>query len=147
MIRRLGISAALLGLAACLGPPHHTVAPFDPANCYTREFSVYFESQSTEITPAARDVMEAMSETLRGCTIQRVVIVGEADARGSEVTSEDLSERRAEALGDFISQRLAWPRSRTELLARGEHGATTPEGLNVPVRNRAQITVEAVAPQ
>ncbi len=135
---------AALTLAACATPTSDR--PFDPAACYNRDFNVYFEGQSTEISAEGREVLDAMGESLRGCHIESVRVIGAADAVAGAVTNEEVSERRAIALGDYLAQRIGWPRSRMTIAALGERGAVTEEGLNVPMRRRAQISVVARAP-
>jgi outer membrane protein OmpA-like peptidoglycan-associated protein len=137
------MAAVLLGACATTEADR---PPFDPAACYEREFNVYFEGQSTQISPAAREVIAAMGDTLHGCRIDRVRIVGAADAFGGDISNEEVSEIRAQVLADYLARRIGWPRSRMEVAAAGERGAVTQEGLNVPMRRRAQITVTASAP-
>lgn len=135
-------AAALAGCAAT----QEASAPFDPAACYDRDFNVYFDGQNTDISPEARAVIDAQGQSLRGCYIESVRVIGAADAEGGAVTNDELSERRATALSDYLAQRVGWPRSRMVVAALGERGAVTEEGLNVPMRRRARIIVEAAAP-
>lgn len=135
-------------MSACATAPTDEAdrAPFDPAVCYERNFSVYFDGDSTELTPLAREVIDLQSAAVEGCRIAEVRIIGLTDAGGSHETNREISVRRAEVLADYLATRASWPRSRTELLAAGESGAVTQDGLNVPMRNRARIIVNAVAP-
>lgn len=137
---------ASLALAACATLSGEEARPFDPAACYERDFAVYFDGVSTEISREAREVMDAVGVALRGCNITGVRIIGTAEAPGSQETNRDISVRRAEVIADYLAQRVGWPRSRFELLATGERGAVTEDGLNVPMRRRARIIVAAVAP-
>lgn len=122
-------------------------APFDPANCRARDFNVYFEARTTEISPAARAVLDMMGRTLRGCRIRAVRIVGSADAIGGVAINDRISERRAQALAEYLSRRLGWPRAHMEVVATGASGAPADEAFNVPMRRRAQVLVEAAPPE
>lgn len=137
--------AVLIALGGC-ATQNEASGPFDPAACYERDFNVYFEGQDTEVSPEARVVIDAMGEALRGCRIDSVRIIGQADAAGSEIVNEEIAGRRAGEIAEYLSRRVGWPRSRMELLDTGERGAVTEDGLNVPMRRRARITVHASAP-
>jgi outer membrane protein OmpA-like peptidoglycan-associated protein len=142
-------AAALLVLGACMGMAGQQTAsaPFDPAACTQRDFNVYFEEGSRELTAEARRVIELEAGAIRGCSIDSVRIIGLSDEdEGNAETTRQLSVERAETLADFLAQRASWPRTRFQLLATGERGAETAEGLDVPVRNRARIIVAASAP-
>ncbi len=141
-------ATAAVMLSGCASTPAGDAAraPFDPAACYERNFSIYFEGDATELTPLAREVIDLQAAAVAGCRIEGVRIIGLTDADGSHESNREISVRRAEALENYLAQRSGWPRSRTELLAAGESGAVTQDGLNVPMRNRARIIVNAVAP-
>ena len=140
------VSFAIVALASCATGGSGEQAPFNPAACSLRDFNVYFEGGATEISPAARESIGAVGDALRGCRINHVRIIGSAGAVGGVAASDERSEQRALVLADYLSQRFGWPRSLMELLATGERGAVTDEGLDVPMRRRARITVDAVAP-
>lgn len=146
MRRFVVIGLAALALSACETTRIGADRPFDPAACYNRDVNVYFDGSSTDISAEAREVIDAMGESLAGCHIASVRVVGAADAEASSTTNEEVSERRAVALADYLARRLGWPRDRMSLAALGERGAVTEEGLAVPMRRRARITVEARAP-
>ncbi|MGD9980086.1 MAG: OmpA family protein [Hyphomonadaceae bacterium] len=146
-------AAALLALAACASATGGSSgqgassAPFDPASCAQRDFNIYFDEGSRELTPEARRIIDIEASTVRGCNIESVRVIGLSDQdEGNAETTRQLSVERAEVLADYLAQRAGWPRSRFQLLATGERGAVTAEGLDVPVRNRARVIVAASAP-
>jgi outer membrane protein OmpA-like peptidoglycan-associated protein len=142
-------AVALLALAACAtGGEDETPAPaFDAAACAERDFNIYFEEGASELTDDARRIIDLEARTIRGCYIENVRIIGLSDQdEGNAESTRALSVRRAEVLAEYLATRASWPRSRFQLLATGERGAVTPEGLDVPVRNRARIIVAARAP-
>jgi outer membrane protein OmpA-like peptidoglycan-associated protein len=79
---------------------------------------------------------------LEGCAIQHVRIVGLAGARGDETDNLNVSMARAEAIAAALEQG-GWPADHFELIALGEHDATTAEGVGRPMRRRAHISVRA----
>lgn len=121
-------------------------APFDPAACYEREFSVYFDGLDTRLSREARDVIDAAGHSVHGCRIEHVRIVGLADATGGDEVSEEVSIERARTIADYLSRTVGWPRDKFELAATGDRGAVTDEGLNRPMRRRGRVVVTAVAP-
>jgi outer membrane protein OmpA-like peptidoglycan-associated protein len=144
-------AAALLALGGCAtltGGEADAPAPaFNAAACVEKDFVIYFDENSSELTEEARRIIDLQARDIRGCTIDSVRIIGLSDQEeGNAETSRALSVRRAEVLADYLATRASWPRSRFELLATGARGATTAEGLDVPVRNRARIIAAARAP-
>lgn len=142
------VSCALSGalLAACAATPDEAPA-FDPAACYQRDFSIYFNEFSSALTRDSRRVIDLQADAIRGCRVEEVRIIGlSGDEEGGYETTRQLSVRRAEVLANYLARRVGWPRSRFRLLATGERGAVTEEGLHVPVRHRARIIVDAAAP-
>lgn len=144
-------AVALLSLGACAtltGGEENAPAPsFNAAACVEKDFVIYFDEGSSELTEEARRIIDLQARDIRGCTIEGVRIIGLSDQEeGNAESSRALSVRRAEVLADYLASRASWPRSRFELLATGARGATTAEGLDVPVRNRARIIAAARAP-
>lgn len=143
--------AALLALGACAtltGGDENALAPaFNPAACTEKDFVIYFEEGQSELNEEARRIIDLQARDIRGCTIDSVRIIGLSDQEeGNAESSRELSVRRAEVLAEYLATRASWPRSRFELLATGARGATTAEGLDVPVRNRARIIAASHAP-
>jgi OOP family OmpA-OmpF porin len=150
-LKSLISAAALLALGACAtltGGEDDAPAPaFNAAACVEKDFVIYFDEGSSELTEEARRIIDLQARDIRGCTIDGVRIIGLSDQdEGNAESSRALSVRRAEVLAEYLATRASWPRSRFELLATGARGATTAEGLDVPVRNRARIIAAARAP-
>ncbi|MEZ5956110.1 MAG: OmpA family protein [Hyphomonadaceae bacterium] len=144
-------AAALLALGACAtltGGEADAPAPvFNAAACVEKDFVIYFDDGSSELTEDARRIIDLQARDIRGCAIDSVHIIGLSDQdEGNAESSRALSVRRAEVLAEYLATRASWPRSRFELLATGARGAVTAEGLDVPVRNRARIIAAARAP-
>ena len=144
-------AAALLALGACAtltGGDDGAPAPaFNAAACVEKDFVIYFEEGQSELTEEARRIIDLQARDIRGCTIDSVRIIGLSDQEeGNQESARALSVRRAEVLAEYLATRASWPRSRFELLATGARGATTAEGLDGPVRNRARIIAASRAP-
>jgi outer membrane protein OmpA-like peptidoglycan-associated protein len=144
-------AVAVLALGACAtltGGEEGAPAPaFNAAACVEKDFVIYFDENSSDLTEEARRIIDLQARDIRGCTIESVRIIGLSDQEeGNAESSRELSVRRAEVLAEYLATRASWPRSRFELLATGARGATTAEGLDVPVRNRARIIATSRAP-
>ena len=147
MLRFLMAAVSAVALAGCAARHHDDKqATLAPASCGARDFNVYFEGQSIEISPEAAAVIDAIDEGLNGCTINHVRIIGSSDEIGAESTNEVVSKERAKVLADYLVAHAGWSRDSMELLATGERGAVTDSGLNVPMRRRARIIVATTAP-
>jgi outer membrane protein OmpA-like peptidoglycan-associated protein len=140
-------AAFALALSACVTRVEEEASrPFDPADCYMRDFAVYFDNRDTRLSRAARDVINAQVDPLRGCRIESVRIIGLAEDEGGRDVSEQISMLRADAISEHLHRRTGWPTGEWVLLATGERGAVTESGRAVPMRRRARITIEAAAP-
>jgi outer membrane protein OmpA-like peptidoglycan-associated protein len=140
---------ALCGCASTNGASENSAAaaaPFDPSSCYLRDFAVYFDNQDTRLSGAARRVIDAQIDPLRGCQIAHVRIVGLAEDEGGASVSEQISMQRADAISEYIHRRTGWTQQNWELLATGERGAVTESGRTVPMRRRARVVIDAAAP-
>jgi outer membrane protein OmpA-like peptidoglycan-associated protein len=143
-------AAALLALAACStsnGGDAASAPAFSAAACSQRDFVIYFEEGASDLTEEARRIIDLEARNVHGCHIEGVRIIGLSDQdEGNAESTRALSVRRAEVLAEYLATRASWPRSRFQLLATGERGAVTSEGLDVPVRNRARIIADVRAP-
>lgn len=141
---------ALAALGACASSQIAEAPPaapsFDASACYERRFAVYYEQWDSALDVEAQEVIAAMDNSLRGCRIDHVRIVGLAGALGPDDANLALSQQRAETLADYLAAHTSWPRSAYEIVARGEEGATTDDGTPRPMRRRARVTVTASAP-
>ncbi len=147
MTPRFLVAASLaILLAGCAMAGKDERASLAPASCGARDFNVYFEGQSIDLSDEARQVIDTIGDGLNGCTINHVRIIGSSDEIGADTTNEEVSKQRAKVMADYLVDHVGWSRDSMELLATGERGAVTDSGLNVPMRRRARIVVDAVAP-
>jgi len=151
MIRSLSaLAASLTLLSACASNPPATetaaapAGPADPADCVSGNIDIYFNQWEYKLTPESRQVIAAAQNKLKGCVIEQVRIVGMADATGDSADNLKVSTQRAQEIADALAAG-GWPRSKFELLAAGESGATV-DGVNAPMRRRANVSVVSRAP-
>lgn len=102
---------------------------------------VLFEFDSAELTPQAEATLTELAATiddrLAGDT---VTIVGHTDATGDEAYNLDLSQRRAEAVRDFLQPQLTTA-PRLEVEGRGEAEPVAPNDTAEGQRRNRRVEV------
>lgn len=96
--------------------------------------SVTFGFDSSDITSQARSALDDVAEVLREYPETLVNIAGHTDSTGSADYNQRLSERRAEAVGNYLAQSGV---QRQRLSMRG-YGLTQPVASNDSESGRAQ---------
>ena len=86
---------------------------------------VLFAFDKAELTPAGQSKLDELAGNLRDAQIDRVQIDGYADRIGTEQYNERLSERRAQAVRDYLAQRLSGQTDRLQAEGRGEADPVT----------------------
>lgn len=140
----------LAGLAACARgdkPAPAVAAPVAsaPPVCMDFSFPVYFDTNSGQLTEAARAVVADAAQRVKGCVLGRVDVVGLADATGGAGVNLTVSRRRANAVAEALT-RAGLPRPTLDIDAVGSAGAVTPEGQPEPLRRRTEVVIRASAP-
>jgi len=64
---------------------------------------VNFEFDSAVLTAKAKGVLDGVAKTLKAKAGQRITIAGHTDSRGSDAYNQKLSERRAQAVVDYLA--------------------------------------------
>ncbi|WP_376100229.1 OmpA family protein [Roseomonas sp. CCTCC AB2023176] len=117
-------------------PPMATTAPPEvPAVSIT----VQFATGSWTITPAAERALTPLGQALASPQLSayRFRIEGHTDTVGPDVANRELSQRRAEAVRDYLVKRFGVTAERLEAIGLGESQLLIPTGDNVSdVRNR-----------
>ena len=108
-------------------------------------FPVYFDTNSGQLTEAARAVVADAAERVKGCVLGRIDVVGLADATGGAGVNLTVSRRRANAVAEALT-RAGLPRPTLDIDAVGSAGAVTPEGQPEPLRRRTEVVIRASAP-
>lgn len=95
---------------------------------------ITFEFASAEIESASHATLNKLVEIAKSCPDARIDISGHTDATGAVDLNEALSQKRAEAVADYL---VAAGVTRARLTATG-YGATRPLVPNTSAENRAQ---------
>jgi OOP family OmpA-OmpF porin len=90
----------------------------------TLSTDVLFPFGKAELAPAGQSKLDELARTAQGAEVDRVVIVGNADRIGSEQFNQNLSERRAQAVKDYLAAKGV-PQERVQAEGRGESQPVT----------------------
>jgi OmpA-OmpF porin, OOP family len=112
----------------------HTAAAKDP----TVSMTVQFATGSAELTPQAVQTLSSLGQALSNPSLAnyRLRIEGHTDTVGSPAANQQLSQRRAEAVVDYLSTNFHIDRSRVQAIGMGQDGLMiqtppqTPEARN-----------------
>jgi OOP family OmpA-OmpF porin len=63
---------------------------------------VNFDFDRAEIRPDARPILDQAAERLRQCGSERLQVEGHTDSIGADAYNQDLSERRARSVRDYL---------------------------------------------
>ena len=105
-------------------------------------FTLYFETNSVEVTPASRPALDAVfAEAAKRPAIE-VQVTGHTDRVGSEADNDRLSLQRAEAVRSMLVQR-GIRASFLRAVGRGEREPLipTPDEQAEPRNRRVEVTV------
>jgi outer membrane protein OmpA-like peptidoglycan-associated protein len=94
---------------------------------------VLFESGKAELLPGAQDQLSRVAAYLKNSP-RPVVIEGYTDSRGSSSANQSLSERRAQAVSDYLTSQGV-PADRIRAVGKG---ASSPIASNASASGRAQ---------
>jgi OOP family OmpA-OmpF porin len=113
-------------MPAAVLPPTPTPTPTPAARRASLALPVQFGFASAEILPAARGQLDALAEGIRLLSpTASVVIEGHTDAQGGETYNETLSQRRAQAVKQYLVALHGISAARLRTLGHGEY-ATLP---------------------
>lgn len=144
IITGLGLTAALMGLAACAGgPPGRDALVTVADSCSPQRFDIYFAENSDTLTEAARTAIGLTATRLEGCRIRSVQVLGLASSTGGSSDNLALSERRAAAVVSALGA-AGWPAPVFDVTAAGDTGAMAAPGVQEPLRRRTEVLVDAV---
>lgn len=114
----------------------------EPSACTTKRFEVYFAEGEARLTDVARQAIGLTATQLQDCRIDKVQVIGLADATGGHSANQTLSERRAIAVVEAF-EAAGWPAPVFDVDGVGDQGAAMPGGVNEPMRRRTEVLVEA----
>lgn len=139
------MATGLLGACTTQGAYATRDALVAPVNCSNQTFEVYFDEGQARLTAAAREAISMTATRLAGCHVESVRVTGLADATGSAMANQNLSEQRAQSVREAMAA-TGWPAPAIEMAAVGAEGART-GSVNEPLRRRTEVVVVASAPR
>src|SRR5258706_13469515 len=71
----------------------------------TLSTDVPFPFNKAELLPSGQQKLDELAKSAQGANVERVVLVGHADRIGSEEYNQELSEKRAQAVADYLAQK------------------------------------------
>lgn len=95
---------------------------------------IYFDFNKSTIKPESRPALEDAAKILKENPDIRVEIQGHTDSKGSDEYNQDLSERRAQSVVNYLVTQLSIDRAR--LVAKG-YGEAMPIATNDTDEGRA----------
>jgi len=108
--------------------------PPTPARALTLSGDATFQTGKATLTPNARDRLDQVVEQAGGTQFRAVTAKGYTDATGSAGLNQRLSERRAQAVIDYLRSHGL----RSANFAAMGYGATNPVASNATAAGRAQ---------
>lgn len=146
---KIGAAAAVIGslaLAGCMTPGGaRGRIEKTAAACDDLTVQIYFEPDSADVTNEGRAVLAQAATQAKSCRIDKVKVLGLADAAGAPAANLELSKKRVAAVTKALVAN-GLPQAEFDLTAAGQDGATTSAGDARPLRRRADVTIELSAP-
>lgn len=125
--------------AAPVAPVTPVAPPAAAAEAPSISLSVLFAVNSADLTPQARRLLDELGRALTSADLSpyRFRIEGHTDTTGNADYNMMLSERRAQAVRDYLVQQFGISRTRLETIGLGQTALAIPTGDNVnEPRNR-----------
>jgi outer membrane protein OmpA-like peptidoglycan-associated protein len=89
--------------------------------------NVLFRSAESALLPSARVKLDQMAKSLLAIRTRNLIVEGHTDSQGTEAYNQDLSQRRGDAVRDYLVQK-GYPADHIQSRGRGE---------NSPIANNA----------
>ncbi|QIL76097.1 OmpA family protein [Hymenobacter sp. HDW8] len=109
---------------------------------------VLFDFDKADIKPTATPNLEKLAQVVKQYTKSRVVINGYTDAKGDDAYNVSLSQRRAQAIADWLTQHQAGAAGQFQVKGFGEANPvapnTKPDGSDNPEGRQQNRRVEVI---
>src|ERR1044071_5458529 len=107
MLQRSLIVAALFSLSACnpQSPAKEGPKVTDTPQPTTYRAQVRFEFESAELGSDGRKLLDELARQLLAADLEKLTATAHADRIGTIAYNEDLAERRAEAIRDYLLEK------------------------------------------
>ena len=136
------VIGAGLAVSGCATPaPTRDQIVSVPAACENLTVQIYFEPDSSEVSPEGQAVLNQAALQAKPCKVNRVFVLGLADAVGAPAANLEVSKKRAASVTRALNA-TGLPAAEFDLAAAGQTGAINAEGDARLLRRRADITIE-----
>ncbi len=118
--------------------PAPALAPQPPT--VPRTYLVFFDFDKSNITPDAARVLRDAADNAKKAGVTRIMVTGHTDTVGTLTYNQRLSERRANAVKDFLV-REGLTQGQITTVGRGKSEPLVPtgDGVREPRNRRAEI--------
>lgn len=144
-----GVPAAAAAAAAALPaavPPPTAVEPAAgavPPPPISRDFNVYFATNSATLSPTARDIVRQAADTAKENAPAHINVAGHTDTTGSAAYNQQLSNRRAEAIRkELVADGIAPDAIETTGHGESDLAVPTADNVNEPRNRRVLVVVQ-----
>jgi outer membrane protein OmpA-like peptidoglycan-associated protein len=105
------------------------------------DLDIYFDFNSSAISPKAEPQLNQLGDALRTAELEKSVIVlsGHTDAKGSDDYNQKLSERRAEAVKNYLVEKLKLSPDNLTTAGYGRRDLKNKDNPLAPENRRVQI--------
>ena len=135
---------ATRGIRIGNGPSVHSAPGGRPAKAPSVSLNIEFATGSAELTPAAMRSLDQLGQALGTATLAayHFRVEGHTDTVGSPDLNKSLSERRAEAVVNYLTSKYAIDPGRLRAIGMGENGLLVATPPQTPeARNRRVLVV------
>uniref|UniRef100_UPI00403FA3B4 OmpA family protein n=1 Tax=Novosphingobium sp. ZN18A2 TaxID=3079861 RepID=UPI00403FA3B4 len=116
--------------------------PPPPPPCKPGPYIVFFDWDSSAVTPEAAGILDTAVTSTAGCGSKTVKVDGYTDRSGSDAYNQGLSQRRADAVRDYLSGHGATATIETHAFGESNNRVPTADGVRELQNRRVEITVE-----
>lgn len=110
--------------------------------CLPGPYIVFFDWDSSAISPDAATVLDSTVSSTTGCGSATIRIAGYADRSGSEQYNIGLSTRRADAVQAYLASHGATAQTTTQAFGESNPRVPTADGVRELQNRRVEITVQ-----
>jgi outer membrane protein OmpA-like peptidoglycan-associated protein len=105
------------------------------------DFNIQFEYNSAKVSQASQSTVEELGKALSNPALQggTFVIAGHTDAVGGDAYNQDLSERRADAIKRFLTEKYSVNGANLVTVGYGKTKLMDPNAPTSPVNRRVQV--------
>ena len=138
-------SVCMAGILALSGCQTWRESLTRDSRCDLVSAEIYFEPDSADLGPEARGLIAATAQQAAGCTVDRVDVLGLADATGAPEPNLALSQARAATVAQALAE-AGLPEAAFDTQAAGQLNAVRPDGVDRPMRRRVDIRLRLSTP-